>query len=117
MKPTPVVSRVMQHVKRPSKEKLIVPKKKPLIISCVKNPVILPKSDSTANTITLHGVDTIKTIPTISIVSPIVTQTCATKQIFSFVHSDITKVSFIPDHHITVDETLEQNVVTENNDT
>ncbi|XP_058795559.1 cyclic AMP-dependent transcription factor ATF-2 [Phymastichus coffea] len=114
MKQIPVMSRVVQSIKRLNTEKLIVPKKKPLILSCVKTPIILPKSNSTANTITLHGPDCIKTIPTISIVSPLVTQTSTTKQILSFMPTDVTEVSLAQDSPIIEHEDLKKDIISEN---
>lgn len=73
MKQVAVVTGSAKPTKRPSTEKPIIPKKKPLILSALKNPIILPKSDAAANTITLHGTESIKSIPTISIVAPYVT--------------------------------------------
>ncbi|XP_016842483.1 cyclic AMP-dependent transcription factor ATF-2 [Nasonia vitripennis] len=72
MKQVAVITGSAKPTKRPSTEKPIVPKKKPVIVSALKNPIILPKSHAAANTITLHGTESIKSIPTISIVTPYV---------------------------------------------
>lgn len=63
----------VEPLKRPSSGKSSSPKKKLMIMSATKNPMILPKPDKVANTITLHGVDGVKTIPAV-ISTPLIAQ-------------------------------------------
>ena len=97
-----------KFAKRASTEKPIVPKKKPLIASTVKNPVILPKTQSTANTITLHGAEVIKAVPTISIVTPLIANSENGKTILGFLRPDSGKVPSVQGT-ITYNENFNEN--------
>ena len=66
------------------------------MLSTIKNPIILPKSESNANTITLHGTETI-TIPTISLVTPFIANAKGGKTVLSFLPSNSGKVSLVQD--------------------
>ena len=91
---TPTDEESSKPIKRPSSQKATSPKKKPLILT--KRPIILPKvQPNTANTITLHGVNGTKSIPTISIPSTFVAVPENGKKFISFFATDVKKLSLV----------------------
>lgn len=83
MKQVAVVTGSAKSTKRTNVEKPMVPRKKPLIVSTLKNPIILPKSDDAVNTITLHGTESMKSISTIRIVTPYVANASSSNAILN----------------------------------
>ncbi|XP_014208036.1 cyclic AMP-responsive element-binding protein 5 [Copidosoma floridanum] len=82
----------IKPIKRASTEKLIAPKKKSIVLPTVMSPIIIPTTNSTPNTITLHAAEAVKSIPTINIVTPLGTSIGNAKTILSFLPTDSEKV-------------------------
>lgn len=103
-----------EPIKRASSEKSILPNKKSIILPKLISPIIIPASSASSNTITLHAGDTIKSVPTVNIVTPLVTNSENGEAIISFVSTDnvnckkkiIQKNNFIINQKLTLNREL-----------
>ncbi|KAJ8684474.1 hypothetical protein QAD02_020266 [Eretmocerus hayati] len=82
-------------LKRPGNELPIAPKKRPLLLASVGNPLILPNTSPTVNTITLRSAELLKPPPVISIMTPVVNPQNSTT-FLSLSSANIGKVCAIP---------------------